>query len=434
MRIAYLECATGISGDMVLAALIDAGVDEAMLQKGIDSLGLPNIALRVEEVMKGCFRAKKVTVEHEEQHAHRHLSDIVKLIRNASAITPQQQDLAIEIFQVVAEAEASVHGESVERIHFHEVGAIDSIVDIVGAAIGFDLLGVDQVVCAPLPTGRGEVLIAHGICPIPTPGTAEILKGLPIRDLPVQAELTTPTGAAIVKVLANRFGALPEMRIEQIGSGAGTMDIPDRANILRLFVGEAVAKPDQESVCLLETNLDDISPEVIGYTKERLLQQGALDVYTIPIQMKKNRPAVILSVLCREQDETPLTELIFRETGTLGVRRQLIQRSVRARREHTVLTSFGSVTGKLAWQPGGHAEFSPEFEDCARLAQETGRPLREIYRLAELSFFEQQGDVTATRPESHAKKELGHHHDHSHDHSHDHDHGHSHDHDHDHGH
>ncbi|MCA8995402.1 MAG: nickel pincer cofactor biosynthesis protein LarC, partial [Planctomycetaceae bacterium] len=290
MKVVYLECATGISGDMTLAALLDAGIDEQQLRDGIASLDLPGVSLEIEEVMKGCFRAKRISVVHPEQHAHRHYSDIVRLIEPATGLTEQQKHLALDIFREVAEAEARVHGTTLDKIHFHEVGAIDSIVDIVGAAIGFDLLGADQIVCAPLPPGRGQVRIDHGLCPVPTPGTAELLKGIPLADVPIDAELTTPTGAAIVRVLADRFGPMPAMTIESVGYGAGTMDFPDRANLLRLFVGTSVASQSRETVCLLETNLDDVTGEVLGHVKQQLLKAEALDAYSIPLQMKKDRP------------------------------------------------------------------------------------------------------------------------------------------------
>ncbi len=259
MRIAYFDCSTGISGDMTLAALMDAGVDPKAIKAGIDSMGLEGVEILIETVIKGGFRALHVRVEHPEQHAHRHLSDVHELIDRGDAITPPQKDLAKQIFAAVAKAEAKVHGMSVDEVHFHEVGAIDSIVDIVGAAIGFDLLAADQIVCSPLPPGRGQVKIDHGICTVPTPGTAELLKGIPLVDIPVEAELTTPTGAAIVTTLVDRFGPLPEMTIERIGYGAGTRDFPSRANLLRLFVGTATVSGETDQVALLETNLDDVS-------------------------------------------------------------------------------------------------------------------------------------------------------------------------------
>lgn len=438
MKVAYLDCSTGISGDMTLGALLDAGVEKSAIQEAVQSLNLPGVELQISEVMQSCFRATHVFVNHPEQHAHRHYSDIVKILDQASALTPTARSLAQQIFLAVAQAEAKVHGTDVEKIHFHEVGAIDSIVDIVGAAVGFDLLGCDQVHCSPLPTGRGQVLIDHGVCTVPTPGTAELLKGIPLQDVPIEAELTTPTGAAIVKTIVDQFGSLPPMTINEIGYGAGTMKFASRANLLRLFIGEMQSAIGTDEVCLLETNLDDVSGEVIGHTQTRLFEAGANDVYTIPINMKKNRPAVILSAICAPADREKLEQIIFEETGTLGIRRQSLWRSTLSRQAHTVVTQFGSILGKVAWQRNGKPAFSPEFDSCSEVASTKGKPLREIYRAAIAAFRLDQPELKAEQPlpsqstrEDHGIHDHDHH---SHDsHSHDHD-GHSHDHDsHDHG-
>jgi len=320
MRTAWLECATGISGDMTLAALIDAGADVQAVRAAIQSLGLPDVRLRLETVIKGGFRSLHALVDHPEQHAHRHLADIRALVER-SVLTARQKSLALQMFQVIAEAESRVHGVSVETIHFHEVGAIDSIVDIIGTAVAFDLLKIDRVVCNAVPPGRGFVRIDHGICPVPTPGTAEILKGIPLSAVPIDAELTTPTGAAIVKVLADSFGPLPAMTIESIGCGCGTMTFPERANVLRIFIGTVAGGVQTELVTLLETTLDDVTGEAVGFVRERLTAAGALDVWVIPVQMKKGRPGVIVSCLCRPGAATGLEQVLFAETGTLGVRR-----------------------------------------------------------------------------------------------------------------
>lgn len=426
MRIAYLDCPTGISGDMTLGALIDAGVDAGAIRAAVDSLNLPGVELKIATVIKGGFKATKVDVEHPEQHAHRHLADVVKII-DAGELTDSRRQLAKAIFSAVAEAEAKVHGSSIEKVHFHEVGAIDSIIDIIGAAVGFDLLGADEIVCSPLPTGRGKIKIDHGVCAIPAPGTAELLKGIPLADVPVEGELTTPTGAAIVKVLANRFAALPAMTIEAIGYGAGTMDIPGRANLLRLFVGEA--KPtdsaawESDRVVLLETNLDDVTGEVVGYAKRKLLEAGALDVYSTAIQMKKDRPGVIVSVIAAEAEAEKLEAILFEESGTFGVRRTVIERSKRARAEHSVQTPWGEVTGKLGQRSADAAIFIPEFESCARVAEAHGVPLREIYRSA-LAAFDVSGVAVAEEVTPKDSTPHTHDHDHDHDHSHDQDHDH----------
>lgn len=413
MRTAWIECATGISGDMTLAALIDAGADVSTIRKAIDSLGLPDVRLRVETVIKGGFRSLHVLVDHPEQHAHRHFSDIRKLLDQSAVLTERQKQLALQMFRVIAEAEARVHGSTIEKVHFHEVGAIDSIVDIVGVAVAFDLLKIDRVVCNAVPTGRGFVRIDHGICPVPAPGTAEILKGIPLRDVPVDAELTTPTGAAIVKTLAHSFGSLPAMTIDAIGYGCGTLDFSPRANVLRIFIGQQAASGNTETVVLLETNLDDISGEVIGYTRERLMAHGALDVYAIPVDMKKDRPGIILSILCRPEAAAVMEDILFRETTTLGTRRHVLERSVRQRETITLQTPWGTVRAKKAWRPGEPAIVSPEFEDCAKLARQHGIPLTDVYRAAE------SGQQVARDHDHH-----GHDHDH---HGHDHDH-HGHDH------
>lgn len=409
---------------MTLGALIDAGADVDQIIRGIDSLGLPEVELRVMEVTKGGFRALQVEVEHPEQHAHRNLKDITKLIDGADDITKKQKALAKKIFQAIAEAEAHVHGTTIDKVHFHEVGAIDSIVDIVGAAIGFDLLGVDEIVASPVPTGRGRIEIAHGVCPIPAPATAELLKGIPLVDLAVEAELTTPTGAAILKALVTRFSALPEMTVESIGYGAGSRDLADRANILRLFVGESAALPESDEVVQLETNLDDVTPEVIAYTKQKLFDAGAVDVFTTPIQMKKNRPGVLLAVLCRPADLQVMENIIFTETFTFGIRRQLMQRSKRARQSCVIETPFGLLQGKLGWRHGERPLFTPEFDACAKMASERKVPIREIYRVAEQCFAEQIEKAFDQHEHDH---DGGH--DHDHDSEHDHDCGHDHDHD-----
>lgn len=430
MRLAHLDCATGISGDMTLAALIDVGVDPNAIRAAVDSLGIEGVTLRIESVVKRGFRTTYVRVEHPEQHAHRHLSDIHAILDAADALSDRQRDLAKRIFHAVAVAEAKVHGTTIEQVHFHEVGAVDSIVDIVGAAVGFDLLGADRITCSPVPTGHGRVRIDHGVCSIPAPATAEILRGVPLEEVDVAAELTTPTGAAIVTTVVDSFGHLPTMSIDAIGYGAGTMDLADRPNMLRILVGTATADPETDHVVLLETNLDDVTGEVVGHIKKRLLVSGALDVFSTPIQMKKDRPGVILSVIARPHEADRLEELVFDETGTFGIRRHVVQRAIRTRREHVVQTAFGPIDGKLGWRGGGRTIFVPEFESCARAAETHATTLRDVYRAAEASYAETPVEMTpvaSTHDHSHS-------HDHGHDHSHSHDHGHSHDHSHDHGH
>ncbi|MGQ0635685.1 MAG: nickel pincer cofactor biosynthesis protein LarC [Planctomycetaceae bacterium] len=388
VRIAYLDCSSGISGDMTVAALIDAGVDFATLRRAVDSLGLPGVHLSATEVMRSGFRATHLRVEHAEQHAHRHLSDIVQLIDRATEITAHQKDLARRIFTILAEAEARVHGASIDQIHFHEVGAIDSIVDVIAAAVGFDLLGAAEITASPVPTGRGEVHIAHGRCALPAPGTAELLKGVPLVDVPVDAELTTPTGAAILRSVVGRFGPLPAMTIDRVGYGAGTRNFADRPNVVRLFVGEgAVAARGEEAdtVVVLETSLDDVPGEIVGYTRQKLLAAGALDVFATAIQMKKDRPGVLLTVIGRLESCDCLEAILFAETGTFGIRRTTAQRSKRRRTAVSVTTPWGAVQGKLG-TVGGQVLFTPEYESCVRVAAQFNVPLREVYRAAEAAF------------------------------------------------
>jgi uncharacterized protein (TIGR00299 family) protein len=385
MKIAYLDCASGISGDMTLGALIDAGVELEALNVAIGSLGLPGLRLVAEEVRKRGFRATQVTVAHEHEHAHRHLHHIVEMI-DRSRLTDRQKDLARRIFHRLAEAEAKVHGTTVEKVHFHEVGAADSIGDIVGAAVGWDLLGVERIVASPVPTGTGKITIAHGIMSVPAPATAELLKGIPLAESSIPHELTTPTGAAILATLADSFGPVPAMKIERIGCGAGQRDLDEQPNLLRLLVGETVEGVDRDTVWVLETNLDDMSGELIGYTTTRLLDAGALDVYTTAIQMKKNRPGVKLTVLCRASEVETMDAILFAETTTLGVRRWPASRHVLERRPHQVQTAWGVIEGKLGWPPGGKPRFAPEYESCRALAAEHGVPLHVVYEAAQKAF------------------------------------------------
>jgi pyridinium-3,5-bisthiocarboxylic acid mononucleotide nickel chelatase len=386
MKIAYFDCMSGISGDMTLGALVDCGVELAALQAGIDSLGFPNIRLTSEEVKRHGFRAVKVKVEHEPEHAHRHLHHITEKIDASSVLTSPQKDLAKRIFTCIGEAEAKVHGTTIRKVHFHEVGAVDSIADIVGCAVGLSLLAVDRIVCSPVPTGTGHIEIEHGRVSVPAPATAEILKGVPLAASSVPFELATPTGAAIVKTVADEFGPLPPMTIETIGFGAGDRDLKEQANVLRLIVGQSSDQLASDVVWVLETNLDDISGEVIGHTTAKLFEAAALDVYTTSIQMKKNRPGVLLSVLAPADLLAKLEKIIFRETGTLGIRRWQASRHKLDRRPHMVQTPLGPIEGKLAVLPDGGQSFSPEFEACRRIATEKNLPLKEVYEAAHKSF------------------------------------------------
>lgn len=385
MKLAYLDCASGISGDMTLGALVDAGVELARLNEAVQSLGLPGCRLVAQEVKKKGFRATQITVEYEPEHKHRHLHHIVAMI-DQGRLTDRQKDLARRIFNRLAEAEAKVHGTTIEKVHFHEVGAADSIADIVGAAVGWDLLGADRLIVSPVPTGSGRVRIAHGECSIPAPATAELLRGVPLAESSVPFELTTPTGAAILAVLADGYGPLPAMQIDRIGWGAGQRELENQPNVLRLFVGVAVETFLADEIWVLETNLDDVSGELIAYCTARLWEAGALDVYTTAIQMKKNRPGTKLTVLCQAAQVQPIEEIIFAETTSLGVRRWPASRHVLHRRPHQVQTEWGPVDGKLGWLPGRTPRFSPEYEACRRIAAERGLPLHVVYETAQRAF------------------------------------------------
>jgi uncharacterized protein (TIGR00299 family) protein len=385
LKIAYLDCSSGISGDMTLGALVDAGVDLAAINAGVQSLGLPGVRIVSAEVKKHGFRATQITVEHEPEHAHRHLHHICDMI-DAGSLTERQKDLAKRIFTRLGEAEGKVHGTTIRKVHFHEVGAVDSIADIVGAAIGWDLLGVDRIVCSPVPTGQGRIEIAHGLCSIPAPATGELLKGIPLLDSTVQSELTTPTGAAIVATLVDEFGGLPAMTVDAIGYGAGQRELSQQPNLLRLFVGTREGEPSADQVFVVETNLDDVPGEVIGHTTTKLWEAGALDVYTTAIQMKKNRPGVILSVICPAALVPKVEKILFRETSTLGVRRWPVSRHKLDRAPHRVETTWGEVDGKLGFITGQPPSFSPEFESCRAIAEKHNVPLKQVYEAAQQAF------------------------------------------------
>lgn len=384
VRIAYFDCFSGISGDMTLGALVDAGVDARAIQDAVASLGLP-CELTFETVRRAGFRANYAHVVTADEQGHRFLHHIEAII-DKSRLTPSQNALAKRIFRRLGEAEAKVHGIDLKRIHFHEVGAIDSVVDIVGAAVGLDLLGAERIEASPLPPGLGSVKAAHGRMPLPAPGTAELLKGVPLAESTVEMELTTPTGAAIITTVAERFGPLPAMTLDAIGLGAGTRDFPGQANILRLFVGQVALPAVSDRVWVLETNLDDLPGEIVGYTTELLMKAGALDTFLTPIQMKKNRPGVMVTVLCDEAKIGAMEEILFRETTTLGVRRYPVSRHKLKRESIELETRYGTVRGKLGWSDDRPPSFSPEHDDCARIAAASGIPLREVYDAAHAAY------------------------------------------------
>jgi uncharacterized protein (TIGR00299 family) protein len=454
MRIAYLECFSGMSGDMFLGALVDAGVPFKLLE---DTVAALNIGARIEvsKVTRSGITATKVDVyahgekelprevyweqqahkhelqrEHDHGHGHSHeehshgahsnadhaheidgsragaparheqephphgshshghgrgLKEIREIIRKAP-ISEGAKKTAIAIFEALGAAEANIHNSDIESVHFHEVGAVDALVDIVGASVGAEALGVAEIICSPLNVGGGTVKCAHGTLAVPAPATVELLKDTPVYSSGLQVELVTPTGAAIVKTLAKRFASFPAMKIEQSGYGAGTRDFPAHANVVRLTIGETEASvlknTTQETITVLEANLDDLNPQVFGYVMDRLLEEGALDVFGVPVQMKKSRPGTLLTVLCQPADAAKLTQMIFAETSTLGVRRRDEQRQVLARRWVSVKTQWGDVRVKIASMNGTVTNYAPEYEDCRRIASEHHVPLKEVMQEA----------------------------------------------------
>jgi uncharacterized protein (TIGR00299 family) protein len=383
---------------MTVAALLDAGVPFEPIRAGVASLGLP-IQLEVEKVRKGGFAATYFRVEVPVETVHRGLAEVEEILQRGE-LTPRQRELALDIFRRLAQAEAAVHGLPLDQVHFHEVGALDSLADIVAAAIGLDLLGADRFSSGPVATGSGTVQCAHGLMPIPAPGTAELLKGVPLRSSTIKAELTTPTGAAILTTVVHEWVDQPAMTIEGIGHGAGKRNFPDQPNLLRLFVGTTPAREpgglDSDQVWMLETNIDDLPAEVVGYCYELLLAAGALDVFSTPIVMKKNRPGVLLSVIAPPDAVPAVEDILFRETTTLGVRRYPTQRHKLQRRPCSVETPWGPLQGKLSWREGRPPVFAPEYEDCARLARQHGVALREVYAQAQRAFLE-QGETRLVR-------------------------------------
>ncbi len=380
MKYAYFDCFSGISGDMTLGALLDAGVPVEQLRSELQGLNVPGWELTSEKVWKNGMAATYAKVRTQDTTTHRSLSTILGIIENSS-LAPSVKDRAAAIFTKLGEAEAAVHDVPLEKIHFHEVGAVDAIVDIVGACIGFSALGIESFACSALNVGGGTAKMAHGVLPVPAPATARLLLGKPTYSNGVQKELVTPTGAAIVATLCTTFGPQPPMTVNAIGYGAGTADLEGQPNVLRLMVGEAAEKraaAESETIRVLEANLDDMNPQIYGYFLEKALAAGALDVFATPVQMKKNRPGMLVTVLCKPEDEAKFHEMLFAETTTLGVRTYTAERRVLARQWETVCTAFGEVRIKVARLNGHIRQASPEFEDCRKLAEAKNVPLQRV--------------------------------------------------------
>ncbi len=393
MKIAYFDCFSGISGDMVLGALVDAGCALEHIEGELRRLPLGGWSISAEKVARGGLTATQVKVASSEHHHHRSLGAILELIEQA-ALAPRVTDRARRVFRRLGEAEARIHNLPVEKVHFHEVGAVDAIVDIVGACIGFERLGLDDFACSPLNVGGGRVETQHGTLPVPAPATAELLRGAPAYSSGINRELVTPTGAAIASTLATQFGPLPPMTLAAIGYGAGTAQLAEQPNVLRLFIGEPAAREagrrGEDSVAVIEANLDDMNPQIYGYFAERALQAGALDVFATPVQMKKNRPGQLLTVLCAPEAADRLVDLIFRETTTIGVRTYAARRRTLERESVPVSTSLGVIRVKVSRLNGHILNAAPEYEDCQRVAAERGIPLKQVLTEAASEFHKQR--------------------------------------------
>lgn len=385
MRIAYFDCFSGISGDMILGALVDAGLDAADLQRDLDSLGLSGYEFAATKVKRGGITGTHVEVRVFHNHQHRNLDDIRRILRDSS-LPGEVVEKSEEVFRRLAEAESRIHGIAIEDVHFHEVGAVDAIVDIVGSIIGLDRFGVEKVFSSPLHVGTGFVKCAHGTFPVPAPATAELLKGIPAYSTEMQGELVTPTGAAIITTIAAGFGPMPRMKVERIGYGAGinNYEIP---NMLRVYIGDTEMEDGyEEDMCtVIETNIDNMNPELYDHVMASLFDQGALDVFLIPVQMKKNRPGCLLSVVTRPDATDAVIDVLFRESTTLGVRIREARRKKLERETRSVATEFGPAQVKLGKKGHVVVNVSPEYEDCKDIARRNNVPLKKVYERVKMA-------------------------------------------------
>ena len=387
MKVAYFDCFAGISGDMTLGALVDAGLSFAALKSELDKLSVREFTLSQRRVEKHGIAGTKIDVNAREGHVHRHLKDVLEII-NSSSISASAKEKAARVFQKLAEAEAKIHGTTIEAVHFHEVGAVDAIVDVVGAIVGLELLEIEAIYASKFRFGSGHTRGAHGAMPVPVPAVVEMTKGFPSERTNIPYELVTPTGAALLTALASNIGETIQLRTESTGYGAGTRDVEQVPNFLRVEIGELVADPRTDFPVLLETNIDDMTPEIYGYLIDRLFEAGARDAFLTPVIMKKGRPGIQLTVLADPNKETELTELIFSETTTLGIRRLPIQRHILERRTDTVQTpygpmGYGPIRVKIA-DIGGKQRITPEYDDCVRIAREKQVPILDVYKAVNL--------------------------------------------------
>ncbi len=389
MKTLYFDCFAGASGDMILGALVGAGADPHALAEQLERLDVSNFEVRFTTVDRSGINATRAEVSTDDEQQHRHLSTILKIIER-SRLSGGVKQRAARIFTRLAEAEARVHGIAVEKVHFHEVGAMDAIVDVVGACVGFELLGVERFVSSPLHVGSGSVEMAHGLFPVPPPAVVELLRDAPTYATYVRGELVTPTGAAIIGTLAESYGPMPPMRVRATGYGAGSREYERFPNVLRVMIGEAEGDAQSETLLVIETNLDDVSPQIVGHVMERAFTRGALDCWFTSVQMKKNRPGVLVSILCRPRERDALTQLLFDETTTLGVRSYEVERRALAREIVRVETRFGTISVKIARRDGRVTNVTPEYEDCRAAAESHDVPLRDVESAARAAYFEKE--------------------------------------------
>lgn len=394
MKTLYFDCFAGASGNMILGALVALGVNEKELIEQIRLLDVVEFEIEFTSKDKSGIAAIHAEVKVPHEHAHRHLHHIEKII-NDSRLSDSIKKRAVEIFTNLARAEAKIHGIEIEKVHFHEVGAMDAIIDVVGACIGFEMLGVEKFVCSKIHVGSGFAKMAHGKFPVPPPAVAELLKGAPIYSTEIEGELITPTGAAIIATVCEEFGRIPEMTVEKTAYGAGTREYKDFPNVLRLMIGEVFPAKAQRSkdakhisaeeqtatyerLTIIETNLDDVSPEILGFVMEKAFETGALDCWFTPIQMKKNRPATLVSILCKKSDKDKFIALMVRETPTIGLRLRDVERVCLEREVSVIETKFGEISVKIARFGGQIVNVKPEFETLREIARRENLPLREV--------------------------------------------------------
>jgi pyridinium-3,5-bisthiocarboxylic acid mononucleotide nickel chelatase len=399
-RVLYFDCFSGIAGDMVLGALLDAGLPFDDLKRALGSLAISGYEVTTERVLRAGVSATKFRVHehstgganehstgeasqhhHNERHPHRHLKSIYELI-DRSGLSPAGRTRAKELFQRLGEAEAAIHQTSIEKVHLHEVGALDSIIDIVGAVFALEWVGADRIVCSPLNVGGGTVQSAHGLFPVPAPATLKLLGGAPVYSGPIQKELVTPTGALIATSYASSFGPIPEMVVEAVGYGAGDRDTPGTPNVLRVLVGRAADRPHGDRVVVIECEIDDMNPQIFGVVMDRLYAAGALEVFYVAVQMKKNRPGTLLTVVAAPERKAALSEVIFKETTTIGLRHYEVDRECLRREIVSVDTPVGAIRFKLAWRDGRVVNAVPEFDDCARIAEASNLSVKEVQAIA----------------------------------------------------